>query len=167
MLLPSVAPTRLAALLVLVAGLVLGGCAQNNASPDAASPTTYGAAVDAGAALPVQRIAAAPAQFADQTLVLEGRVSAVCERKGCWLALATEAGRAPLRVEVARTGTGEYAFTVPTTTSGWATVQGRLVADAPPSHAGHGDGAEPAPADVAPPSYHLIADGVRLTAADG
>lgn len=151
-----------------VLGVGIAGCASGDTAPDASSQTTHGAAVDAGAALPVQRIADNPAPFADQTVVLEGRVSAVCERKGCWLALDTGAGMPPLRVEVARTDAGEYAFTVPTTASGWAVVQGRLVAEAPPSHEGHGDGAEAPPTNAdATPSYHLIADGVRLIASDG
>ncbi|PEN08699.1 DUF4920 domain-containing protein [Longimonas halophila] len=150
----------------------MAGCASGDTAPDAPSQTTHGAAVDAGSAVPVQRVAASPAQFADQTVVLEGRVSAVCERKGCWLALSTGADTPPLRVEVARTDAGEYAFTVPTTASGWAAVQGRLVAQSPPSHDGHGDGAEAPKSDAAAndatgSSYHLIADGVRLTASDG
>ena len=160
----------LIAVLALVVSMV--GCASGETTPEAPSQTTHGAAVDAGSAIPVQRVAASPAQFADQTLVLEGRVSAVCERKGCWLALSTGADTPPLRVEVARTDAGEYAFTVPTTASGWAAVRGRLVAETPPSHEGHGDGAEAyesgeAANDAAGPSYHLIADGVRLTASDG
>ena len=160
----------LVAVLALVVSMV--GCASGDTTPEAPSQTTHGAAVDAGSAVPVQRVAADPAQFANQTLVLEGRVSAVCERKGCWLALSTGADTPPLRVEVARTDAGEYAFTVPTTASGWAAVRGRLVAETPPSHEGHGDGAEApesgeAANDAVGSSYHLIADGVRLTASDG
>lgn len=160
------APALLAALLALLVGMV--GCASDETTPNESADTAYGAAVDAGTALPVQHVADRPDAFADQTLVLEGRVSAVCEQKGCWLALDTGADTPPLRVEVARTDAGEYAFTVPTDASGWATVQGRLVAEDPPSHEGHGDGAEAAADTEAPaPSYHLIADGVRLTASDG
>ncbi|MFO8231821.1 MAG: DUF4920 domain-containing protein [Longimonas sp.] len=160
------APALLAALLTLLVGIV--GCASDEAAPNESADTEYGAAVDAGTALPVQRVATDPAQFTEKTLVLEGRVSSVCEHKGCWLALDTGADTPPLRVEVARTDSDEYAFTVPTDASGWATVQGRLVAEEPPSHEDHGDGAEASADTEAPaPSYHMIADGVRLTASDG
>ena len=162
----STSALRWLAILALIVGT--GGCAGDAASPPDSSETTYGKTVDMGTALPVQHVAEQLGEFADQTLVLEGRVSSVCEHKGCWLALDTGADTPPLRVEVARTDADEYAFTVPTDTHGWATVQGRLVAEDPPSHEDHGDGAEAAAATEAPaPSYHLIADGVRLTASDG
>lgn len=160
------APALLAALLTLLVGIV--GCTSEETASNESADTEYGAAVDAGTALPVQHVTDQPDAFVDQTLVLEGRVSSVCTHKGCWLALDTGADTPPLRVEVARTDAGEYAFTVPTDASGWAAVQGRLVAEDPPSHEDHGDGAEASASTEAPaPSYHMIADGVRLTASDG
>ena len=161
----SSAALRWLTALVLVVGMT--GCAGDTASPPASAESAHGKTMDAGTALPAQHVAERLGTFADQTLVLEGRVSSVCERKGCWLALDTGADTPPLRVEVARTETGEYAFTVPTNASGWATVQGRLVAQAPPTHEGHGDGAQAPEASTPAPSYHLIADGVRFTASDG
>jgi hypothetical protein len=57
-------------------------------------------------------------------VTVRGRISTVCQKKGCWLALDTGTAM-PIRVLVPRTDDG-YEFTVPTTLAGQATVRGTL-----------------------------------------
>lgn len=79
------------------------------------------------------------------SVTVEGRVSKVCQKKGCWLALDT-GDAMPLRVTVPRTDAGDYAFTVPTDLTGWATVSGTLeqvTLDAPTQQHLADDGAAP------------------------
>ena len=109
---------------------VLAGACQSEPSspPDAAAQAqdvqTYGASVDTAAARAAAEVAAKPSRLADTTVTVQGRISTVCQKKGCWLALDTGTAM-PIRVLVPRTDDG-YEFTVPTTLAGAATVTGTL-----------------------------------------
>ncbi len=115
---------RLCSLSALFCFAVLAGACQSEPSspPDAAAQDvqTYGASVDTAAA----EVAAKPSRLADTTVTVQGRISTVCQKKGCWLALDTGTAM-PIRVLVPRTDDG-YEFTVPTTLAGEATVTGTL-----------------------------------------
>jgi hypothetical protein len=89
---------------------------------------TYGASVDTAsaraAAEMAAEVAAEPSQLEETTVTVRGRISTVCQKKGCWLALETGTAM-PIRVLVPRTDDG-YGFTVPRTLAGEATVTGKL-----------------------------------------
>ena len=77
----------------------------------------YGEAFDTMAAVPVEAVIAERETYLDGHVTVEGTVHAVCQMKGCWLMLRSHDGE-DLRVDVARTEEGEYAFTVPLDISG-------------------------------------------------
>lgn len=85
-----------------------------------AQAATYGAPMPAGESLPVERVLADASRYAGQVVKLEGRITQVCQKKGCWVAL--DADGTPIRV---KTG---HAFFVPKDASGRATVRGTLQA---------------------------------------
>jgi hypothetical protein len=58
-------------------------------------------------------VLAKPEAFTDATIVTTGVVTANCERKGCWMQLAPEAGQAGVRVTFK-----DYAFFVPKDSKG-------------------------------------------------
>ena len=81
---------------------------------------TYGASMPPGEALPVERVLAQADRYAGQPVKLEGRITQVCQKTGCWVAL--DAGGTPVRV---KTG---HAFFIPKDATGTAVVQGTLQA---------------------------------------
>ena len=96
------------------------------AASDAASVTseTYGEAVDAKQAVPVQAVVGSAPEYDGTDVTVQGRISEVCAKKGCWLSMDAGTAR-PVRVLVPRTEEG-YGFTVPTDASGEAVVSGTL-----------------------------------------
>ena len=89
-----------------------------------ATVRTYGTSVEKASARAASEVAAAPSALDGETVTVTGRISTVCQKKGCWLALDTGTAM-PIRVLVPRTDEG-YEFTVPTTLAGQATVVGTL-----------------------------------------
>ena len=85
-----------------------------------ARAATYGAPMPAGEPLPVERVLAEAGRYAGQVVKIEGRITQVCQKKGCWVAL--DAGGTPIRV---KTG---HDFFVPKDATGRAIVQGTLQA---------------------------------------
>ena len=111
-------------LVLLAATLALAGCRPSDA-PTRTTGDTYGETVETATALPIETVAAEPDTYSGQTITVEGRITEVCQKKGCWLAL--DAAGTPVRVMVARTDAGDYTFTVPTDVSGSrAVVQGQM-----------------------------------------
>lgn len=153
-------------LLVLPLLVVMAAC--QSGAPDAVpdDAQTYGAVDGITNAVAAAKVAEAPDAHLDQTVTVAGRVTQVCQRKGCWLVLDT--GAEPIRVHVARTASDEYAFTVPTDISGaQATVHGtlqRVTLDAATHQhmaedAGEAASAEPEPAT----ELQIIAGGIIIT----
>lgn len=145
--------------------VVMAAC--QSGAPDAASEDaqTYGETGGIANAAMASAVANAPDDHLDQTVTVEGRVTQVCQRKGCWLALDT--GAAPIRVHVARTETGDYAFTVPTDISGaQATVRGtlrRVTLDAATHQHMAEDAGDDAPVEPKPTTeLQIIADGIII-----
>jgi len=114
-------------LTVLVLPLLVVMAACQSGAPDAVSDDaqTYGETDGIATAVAASAVAKAPSDHLDQIVTVEGRITQVCQKMGCWLVLDT--GAEPIRVHVARTDDGKYAFTVPTDISGaHATVTGTL-----------------------------------------
>ena len=123
---------RHTALLLLLA-LVLAACSSEPAeAPEAidADPPTpydvYGETFSDEGAVPVQAVVAEREAYLGKSVKIEGTVSEVCQMAGCWLTL--QAGNGDnIRILVARTEAGNYAFTVPKDISGRrVVVQGML-----------------------------------------
>ncbi len=60
----------------------------------ASQPQTFGAGVTLDEVTPIARLLTQPADFEGKTVRVEGVVTAVCEHKGCWMALAPETSSA-------------------------------------------------------------------------
>lgn len=108
----------------LIAGLLMSICAPLFAGDGASVPTItphgthlYGESMPMGKPLPVGTAVSSP-EWKGRRGKFEGRVTQVCQKKGCWMVLA-EGER------YARVFTG-YAFLLPKETSGRAIVYGTL-----------------------------------------
>lgn len=109
--------------------MIAGACqSEPSSAPGATAQSqdvqTYGASVDTASARAAAEVASEPSQLDETTVTVRGRISTVCQKKGCWLALDTGTAM-PIRVLVPRTDDG-YGFTVPTTLAGQAMVTGKL-----------------------------------------
>ena len=95
-------------------------------------------------------------QYADEEGVFSGRITQVCQKKGCWMILAD--GERYARVDF-----NDHAFFIPKDASGPAQVRGVLHAatldEGEREHLKE-DGAEDVPADV----YEIVATSVRIGA---
>jgi len=151
---------RLCCIAALFGVAVMAGACQSEPSstPDA-TVQTYGASVDTASARAASEVAADPSGLEGTTVAVSGRISTVCQKKGCWLALDTGTAT-PIRVLVPRTD-DEYEFTVPTTLAGQATVTGTLQTvelDAATQEHLEQDGAAPAQAQ----EVQIAATGIRV-----
>ena len=147
----------LAALLFCTA---IAGCASDTES--AATGQHFGTPVDLNAPMSTVDMIQQLDALDGQTIVVEGRITQVCQNKGCWLALDNGTA-SPLRIDVARTEQDAYVFTVPTETHGWAVVQGVL--GRMENEAAHGPAREtdsPASNSLPVPDYHIVASGVYV-----
>ena len=115
---------RLSRIAALVCIAVMAGACQSESSDPDTTVQTYGASVDTASARAAGEVATEPSALDGATVTVSGRISTVCQKKGCWLALDTGTAM-PIRVLVPRTDDG-YEFTVPTTLTGQATVTGTL-----------------------------------------
>ncbi|NBB75134.1 MAG: DUF4920 domain-containing protein [Bacteroidetes bacterium] len=146
--------------------VVMAAC--QSGAPDAVAKDaqTYGETDGIGNAVAAADVAEAPGDHLDQPVTVAGRVTQVCQRKGCWLVLDT--GGAPIRVHVARTDAGDYAFTVPTDLSdARATVRGtlqRVTLDAATQRHMADDADTDAAAELQPATeLQIIASGIIIT----
>lgn len=93
------------------------------AAPTAAAPNHFGAALSAAPAVDCQTVLADAKKYDDKDVKLSGRVSGVCQNKGCWMKLTTnEPGAPSVRVTFK-----DYGFFVPRDSMGkTAVVEGRF-----------------------------------------
>ena len=151
--------------------VLLTACQGEPASPDASPETapdpevaqTFGATVDLSAAISVADLRGAPGRYDSTQVTVRGRISEVCQMKGCWLAL--DAGEArPVRVLVPRLDDGRYGFTVPTSAHGEAIVTGTVrtatLNDATRDHYADDGATRPAATEI-----QIAADGIALLSA--
>ncbi|ARA93838.1 hypothetical protein AWN76_012165 [Rhodothermaceae bacterium RA] len=161
-----------ASLLFLILALpLLPACQPDSADPAPAVPAdapydVFGAAITPDDAVPVQSVAAAPADYAGRTVKLEGTVTAVCQMSGCWLTLDAGDGTG-VRIVMPRQD-GDYVFTVPKDIAGrTVVVQGTLeettLDAATQAHLARDAGAEADEADFeATPELQITADAVLV-----
>lgn len=81
--------------LVLVAVAILA-----TAPAAAEAGKTYGKALTGSEVTKISEILANPAGFVGKTVRVEGVVTAVCERRGCWMSLASDKEFQELRIKV-------------------------------------------------------------------
>ena len=104
--------------------------AAESAAAASPSPATFGEKITASI-VPLAEIAAHPSRFENDVIATSGKVTAVCQERGCWMELADASGHAHVRMH-------GHSFFVPRTAPGHtARVQARLV----PAHNG-GTGCE-------------------------
>lgn len=117
---------------VLALTLVLAACSTEPvatpepAAPKAAAPSAppsdaYGDPLSPAAERVVlAELVKTPARWADKTVHVEGKVTAVCQNRGCWMEIGDEAGTAHVKL-------GGHKFFVPRSASGrTARVEARV-----------------------------------------
>lgn len=72
-----------------------------------AAPITFGGAVDKTQITPVADIIAEPAAYLEKSLTIEGKIQAVCQKRGCWMTLAAADNEPTFRIKV-RDGDMEF-----------------------------------------------------------
>lgn len=93
------------------------------AAAPAGAPAHFGAALSAAPAVECQKVLSDAQKYDDKDVKLSGRVSGVCQAKGCWMKLTTnEPGAPSVRVTFK-----DYGFFVPRESMGkTAVVEGRF-----------------------------------------
>ena len=121
----------------------------------------YGEPANALAAIAVEAVVADSALYLGEVVGLVGTVHDVCQMKGCWLTLQGIEGE-QVRVDVARTAAGDYAFTVPTGIGGRrAIARGVLRQDSMDAATRHHYQADAAGA-MHPYGLSMVASGVMI-----
>jgi hypothetical protein len=123
--------------------------------PAFVSAADYGEAMPEGQATPIATAAADPAAFAGQPGKFSGRITQVCQKKGCWVVI--EQGGHSARVMAK-----DHGFEVPKDSSGEAVAYGVLeIEPISEEHARHlveDDGA----AAPAVRELRIVATGIRI-----
>jgi hypothetical protein len=68
--------------------------------PAAAEGKAYGKPLAGKDTIPISTLLAEPDKYAGQTVRVEGLVTGVCARRGCWMTLAPDKGAQDLRIKV-------------------------------------------------------------------
>lgn len=120
------------------------------------STSTYGKPFADGPAVLVSQAIASFDAHAGQPGRFSGRITEVCQAKGCWMMLEHEG-------KVARVMFGNHAFFLPKDTSGTAMVYGVLERkQLTPEQAGHLGADSSKGLAVDPVEYRIAAEGVRV-----
>jgi hypothetical protein len=90
--------------LVLIALLLLLGCAARDDSLPQGED--FGAGVTLEEATPLAEIVGDPARFADDTVLIRGEVTEVCQKKGCWAMIRAGDAQVQMRFK-------DYGFFLP------------------------------------------------------
>jgi hypothetical protein len=100
----------------LVVAFALAACSQNPATPS--NVRNFGAKLTERAATPLDQVLSNPDAFSGKEVLTSGVVRKACERKGCWMEVATsEAADAP----GCRVTFKDYGFFVPKNSAGYTT----------------------------------------------
>jgi hypothetical protein len=128
-------------------------------------PKRFGEPIQQTSVADLNRVLAAPKEFKDKHLVVEGTVRRACSRKGCWMELAASGDPA---APGCRVTFKDYGFFVPTDSAGSsARVAANVeVAKLEPSHVAHmeQEGAQfrSKQPDGSAEEVRLVATGVEL-----
>ena len=126
------------------------------AAAGAATPTPYGKPVPAGDTVPVSQAIEAFDIHADRAQRFSGRITEVCQAKGCWMMLEDD-GKA------ARVMFGRHDFHIPQDTTGTAVVHGVLTRkQLTPEQIEHLGADSASGVAVDPVEYRITADGIEI-----
>ena len=107
------------AMAVLIAGLtVAGGVAAEEAEPKAPEAIQYGGSFELKDIIAVDTVVANPEKFAGKTILVKGKITSVCKKKGCWLQL----GNTSTPEKLVRVRMKDYGFFVPLDCDGQTAV---------------------------------------------
>lgn len=159
-----ISSSALALALALALSLgALGNAAASEPTP-ASSIATYGAPMPEGDATPIGTVLAKPEDYAGKTQKFSGRVTKVCQKKGCWMVLAD--GEQSARVMF-----GKDDFFIPTDSSGNAVVHGTLtmkvMSEGEARHMAEDGGQDPAKVTGPEIEVQITATSVMLIPAAG
>lgn len=65
-----------------------------------AKELTFGAPIDNQAMIEISTLLASPDSYVDKTVTVKGMIVGVCEKRGCWMQLASDARFEKLRIKV-------------------------------------------------------------------
>lgn len=115
----------------------------------------YGEAMPDGEAIGIAAAAADPAAYAGEARLFSGRITQVCQKKGCWVVLEQDG-------KSARVMAKDHGYEVPSDSSGPAVAFGVLqIEPITPEHARHlveDDGAE----DPGKSELRVVATAIRI-----
>lgn len=119
----------------------------------AGDPTSWGKPLPEGASTPIGQAIAAFDAHAGKPARFSGRITQVCQAKGCWMTLEDDG-------QTARVMFGDHAFFLPKDTTGRAEIHGVLSRkELTPAQVQHlQEDAKGLP--VSPVEYRIVADGV-------
>jgi hypothetical protein len=95
-----------------MAGMVVAGCLAAMVSLTAAEEKTYGKGVTLKAATPIATLLAAPKDYLGKTVRVDGIVTAVCDKAGCWMDLRDEKADPKAKTLRMKVNDGEIVFPV-------------------------------------------------------
>ena len=121
----------------------------------------YGEPTLAATAVAVDVVIAEQEHHVNSDVTVEGTVHAVCQMDGCWLTLQSLDGES-IRVDVARTDGGDYAFTVPTDISGRRVVAHGLLSIDDSDAATMREYSQDAGETMQPAALSMVARGVMV-----
>ncbi|MCK9538487.1 DUF4920 domain-containing protein [Dokdonella sp.] len=125
----------------------------------AAQPASYGQAFADGPAVSVATAVAAFDSHAGEPQRFSGRITEVCQARGCWMMLEDDG-------VAARVMFGDHAFFLPKDAKGAAVVHGVLSRkELTPEQVEHFNRDGGKGALVEPVEYRIVADGVRVEGA--
>jgi len=126
------------------------------AAAGAATPVPYGKPLPAGDTVPVSQAIEAFDAHTERPQRFSGRITGVCQAKGCWMMLEDD-GRA------ARVMFGQHDFHIPKDTTGTAVVHGVLTRrQLTPEQVEHLGADSAAGVAVEPVEYRITADGIEI-----
>ena len=126
------------------------------ATSAAVAATPYGKPLPEGATVPVSEAIADFAAHADRPQRFSGRITEVCQAKGCWMMLEDDG-------KVARVMFGNHDFAIPKDSTGSAVVHGVLTRKTlTPAQVEHLSGDSGKGIAAEPVEYRITADGIEI-----
>jgi len=120
-----------------------------------AEPVAFGAPMPAGDPIGIAEVAANPTVFGNEPRLFAGRITQVCQKKGCWVVLEQDGASARVMAK-------DHGFAVPTGSSGPAVAYGMLemapISAEQARHLVEDDGAAP-PAER---ELRIVATAIRI-----